>query len=642
MLRITDAARLAGTKLRTRKIRLALTTLGAGLLFAVLTTGLTVSSSVLQSLAAFSSDNLSGRYFVQQRITSTDVLFGRPAPEIIKRAEALHASRVAEKKAAAKRLGIEYDATTEPAPFHTDPDGKPQHINTENPAARQALREHITKLPYLTHEQRDAIARKLGAIQAYDVAMLRPNQGDWSFMKDERETMSTAGQGDADPAPGSPEYIAQSMNVNEMAVIDDALMSHYRISHGPIPKGSIPVVIQQSQAAGLLGLTPLDSRTTSKQQQIDRLQTLRDKAGGLQFSMCYRNEASRQLVTTALEQQQAAKKPKPATPLPPPPISYAVPAADSCGAATVTKDRRTAAEKKADDTRRQFEQQFSDTPLSPRQQKLSFFVVGLRPDDATSSATDSAVALLQFIATNNHLSQESWFVPRDALRGATEGTEVASYITTEPSLNSTFGQARLYEFATPDAARKYMQENACFDDAAKGSACPDGAVVLVDPVGNNELIIDDFRHRLTPIIFWAFAGVVTVASFILLIIIARSIADSRKESAVFRALGATRFAISQIYLTYTLFVALITAALSITLGLIGAWLLHHYFANDLTLEARFIMTPRDLTTEFQLFTIHWPIIGMVIAGVVAAAIVASVLPILRGMRRNPMRDMRDE
>ncbi|MDO4773966.1 MAG: FtsX-like permease family protein [Candidatus Saccharibacteria bacterium] len=641
MLRITDAARLAGTKLRTRKVRLALTTLGAGLLFAILTTALTISSSTLQSLAAFSTNNLSGRYFVQQRITSTDLLFGRPAPEIIQRAEALHAARVAEKKAAAKRLGIEYDATTEPTPFHTDPDGKPQHINIASPAAQQAVREHIATLPYLTHEQRDATARKLGVTQAYDITMLRPKQGNWTFMRDGREAMSPAGQEDADPAPGSPEYIAQSMNVNEMAVIDDALMDHYRVPHGAIPKGAIPVIIQQSQAAGLLGLAPLDPRNTSKQQQIERLQTLRDKAGGLQFSMCYRNEASRQLLTTALEQQQAAKKPKPATPLPPP-ISYAVPTADSCGAVTIAKDRRTAAEKKMDDTRQQFEQQFSDKPLAPQQQKLSFFVVGLRPDDATSSTADSAVALLQFIAINNHLSQESWFVPRDALRNATESTETANYITTEPSLTNTFGQARLYEFATPDAARKYMQANSCFDESARGSECPEGAIVLVDPVGNNELIIDDFRRRLTPIVFWAFAGVVTVASFILLIIIARSIADSRKESAVFRALGATRLAISQIYLSYTLFVALITAALSIVLGLIGAWLLDYYFTDDLTIEARFIMTPRDLTTEFQLFAVNWQIIGMIIAGVVAAAIIASLLPILRGMRRNPMRDMRDE
>ena len=51
MLRLTDTLRLAGTKLRTRKIRTSITVVISGLLFALLTAALVLTQSALNNLA---------------------------------------------------------------------------------------------------------------------------------------------------------------------------------------------------------------------------------------------------------------------------------------------------------------------------------------------------------------------------------------------------------------------------------------------------------------------------------------------------------------------------------------------------------------------------------------------------------------
>ena len=64
MLRILDASKLALTKLRTRKIRLAVTIIVAGLLFGVVVFGLTVLRASMASIGRFSRDTMSTRYLL--------------------------------------------------------------------------------------------------------------------------------------------------------------------------------------------------------------------------------------------------------------------------------------------------------------------------------------------------------------------------------------------------------------------------------------------------------------------------------------------------------------------------------------------------------------------------------------------------
>ena len=124
--------------------------------------------------------------------------------------------------------------------------------------------------------------------------------------------------------------------------------------------------------------------------------------------------------------------------------------------------------------------------------------------------------------------------------------------------------------------------------------------------------------------------------------ISRTVADSRKESAIFRALGATRLDIAQIYIMYTLLLAGLITLFAITAGLIGAGVIDALYSADFSTAARYIIMPRDLNTTFQLFTFDPLIIALAAVSIVAAALIGSILPLARNTRRNPMKDIRDE
>ena len=124
--------------------------------------------------------------------------------------------------------------------------------------------------------------------------------------------------------------------------------------------------------------------------------------------------------------------------------------------------------------------------------------------------------------------------------------------------------------------------------------------------------------------------------------ISRTVADSRKESAIFRALGATRLDIAQIYVMYTLLLAGLIALFAIAAGLIGAGVIDVLYSAGFSTAARYIIMPRDLNTTFQLFTFDPLIIALAAVSIVAAALIGSILPLVRNTRRNPMKDMRDE
>ena len=61
MLRITDSLRLAGTKLRVRRIRLSITVVVSGLLFAALLAGPTMLMGAKQSVEEFDRGSLNNR-----------------------------------------------------------------------------------------------------------------------------------------------------------------------------------------------------------------------------------------------------------------------------------------------------------------------------------------------------------------------------------------------------------------------------------------------------------------------------------------------------------------------------------------------------------------------------------------------------
>jgi len=657
MLRITDSLRLAGTKLRVRRIRLSITVVVSGLLFAALLAGLTMLMGAQRSVEEFDRGSLNSRYLVAQTaIRPNNIEF---TSNLTARAEAERTQMIKDKQALAARLGLPYDPKSEPPIMQSFPDSPP-YPNNQSVIVQRLIRQETAKLPRLTADAQWQFARTHGAVQQFSIQSIAAN-GMLNYMKRGIESFDDKRQQNNQPTPLE-EFKQQFSSIT---AIDQSLLGGYLLSGASAKPSEIPLIIRYQDAEALLGLKPLD-KNASNDTQLARLKELRQKAGQLTFSACYRNLASQELLQTAKQQIQAAanQAKKPSADYVKPDREYAMPSADSCAAPAVVKDNRSAEAKRTEANQRQFDQTFGSVQPEPAQAKFTFHVVGLMPDGIEAAQSDIGSFLQQFLSAR--LSY-TWIMPRGSM---TTAAQTALESTIQTANNDQGGANRdetlaIYEFSDPNKARSYLAAASCGEGNSGGteitdlsaqpepteasktqksnkSICLPHYVVFASPTGSNSLVNYDAMERLRPIIMWTFIGVTIIAAFILLIIISRTIADSRKESAVFRALGATRLDISQIYFVYTMIVALLTALFSITAGLIVVYIADNVFAGQITATLRIAMTPKDLATTFRFWTIDWMVIGAVALSIIAAAVLACLIPLIRNTRRNPIKDMRDE
>lgn len=647
MLRITDSLRLAGTKLRVRRIRLSITVVVSGLLFAALLAGLTMLMGAQRSVEEFDRGSLNSRYLVAQTaIRPNNIEF---TSNLTARAEAERTQMIKDKQALAARLGLPYDPKSEPSIMQSFPDSQP-YPNDQSVIVQRLIRQETAKLPRLTADAQWQFARTRGAVRQFSIQSIAAN-GMLNYMERGIESFDDKRQQNNQPTPL--EELKQQFG--SITTIDQSLLGGYLLADASAKLSEIPLIIRYQDAEALLGLKPLD-KNASNDTQLARLKELRQKAGQLTFSACYRNPASQELLQTAKQQIQAAanQAKKPSADYVKPDREYAMPSADSCAAPAVVKDNRSAEVKRTEANRRYFDQTFGSAQPEPAQAKFTFRVVGLMPDGIEAAQSDIGSFLQQFLSAR--LSY-TWIMPRGSM---TTAAQTALESTIQTANNDQGGANRdetlaIYEFSDPNKARSYLAAASCGEGAAQPeptgasktqksnkSICLPHYVVFASPTGSNSLVNYDAMERLKPIIMWTFIGVTIIAAFILLIIISRTIADSRKESAVFRALGATRLDISQIYFVYTMIVALLTALFSITAGLVVVYIADNVFASQITATLRIAMTPKDLATTFHFWTIDWMVIGAVALSIIAAAVLACLIPLIRNTRRNPIKDMRDE
>lgn len=140
----------------------------------------------------------------------------------------------------------------------------------------------------------------------------------------------------------------------------------------------------------------------------------------------------------------------------------------------------------------------------------------------------------------------------------------------------------------------------------------------------------------------AAAVVAALAALIMMGTVGRIIADSRRETAVFRAIGAKRLDIAEIYLTYVILLAALVFAVSLILALILSSYLNHRYSESVTIDALLAFNVSDLTQKITLLHVYAKDLLYVLALIMGGALAAALFPILNNVRRNPIRDMRDE
>ena len=106
-------------------------------------------------------------------------------------------------------------------------------------------------------------------------------------------------------------------------------------------------------------------------------------------------------------------------------------------------------------------------------------------------------------------------------------------------------------------------------------------------------------------------------------------------------MGAKRRDITCIYIIYVLIVALRIVIASLILGIATAFAIANTYGKNLTDTAATAFGTVGSAPQFSVFSLESPIIIAVVSSIFIVSLIASIQPLLRNVRRNPVQDIRD-
>ena len=628
MIGIRDAFTLAYTKLRTRRIRTMVTVVIASLLFGVIALALFVLQGATGSLQKFTAGTLSERYLAMVSY-SPEHYPGPDTPESVKkRAQEIYDQLIIDKKSAAKKLGIEYDSATEQQPINDIGDDL-SFLNPASPAATQAFNEYVATFPS-AKEEVDRVVASYGPIKTYPVVQSSIADGRLKPIVDGKEDFTT------DPEP--------SNDMSQMTIdfgwsyIDESVVRPFMLGAEQIARQSdtsaIPVIAPFNQVEKALGLKRLPNSATPEE-KLDRLRYVKAHAEQATYVSCYRNSVSQQQINEALRVAKEIDQNKSNKDYQKPSLIYGLPSAGECAAATVVRDVRTTSEKQLAAKYSQFSAQFGQA-TEPVQRKLTFRVVGISPNGLSAESFSGVDGLLTTIAGSTLEGQ--WVVPQQLFDAMPDSKELASLIRPVVQDATTFNydmDRRLVEFSSVAELKRFVDGMGC-----SMMYCEPGKV-SANYFGSNAVLVEDIRKQAVQVLQYAALVVAFIATLILMGMIGRVIGDSRRETAVFRAIGATRSDIRSIYTLYTVMLTIIVAIVSLVLGLLAAWWIEAKFAGDFTVRAHLIYTFADDALRFSMIGFWWTALLALVGLIVLSGLVGMLLPLARNLARSPIKDMRD-
>jgi hypothetical protein len=645
MITLRDTLTLSLTKLRTRKVRLVITIIVSGLLFTALVGGSLIFRGSFASIESFSSEGLGKRFIVSAYdSSSSDNIFAKP--EVISRAKEIQKDTIARKKAEAKKLDIAYDPQTEESPVYEfdGPNGKEQNVSPESQAGKQAIAEYINAHPPrgVADFKKVADPYKPIAIHSSQTAPYTTDSS-WQILKDGKESYAIGGAKDRMGPPRGLDSFTGLWSLMSADLLQPFALKGQSLKLGD--DGSIPIVVPVSASEELLGLKALPATATSDE-KLARTKEIREKAPKLTFNLCYRNASSSELINTAISTQQEIERNKNNKEYTKPELIYGLPKTP-CGEATVTRDVRSADQKKLDAKQLQFAETFGKQ--KPAQAIISFRVVGVVPDFEFQNAAGIGQILGSLVGSS---LGTGWFTP---LEESIKNPIIAAHF--DAAKSQMFGsRPTMYaEFKDSKGAKTFIDKASCspeFETMMMG-----GGAGIVDPYkecneqgklyslsayGSNSLALEDTKREFGKFFGIGALVVAAIGSIIMMGTVGRMIADSRRETAVFRAIGAKRFDIAQIYLVYTFLVSLLISIFAVTGGIILAILFQNRYAEGLTVQALVAYNAQDLDKTFSLFSLYLPDILLLVGLAVGISLISVSIPLLRNVRRNPIRDMRDE
>lgn len=654
MMHLGDSFMLAYTKLKTRKIRLFFALLTSSLLFSLLVAGSLVVTGTLNSIDSFSKEGFSDRYIIAGTYQNFEN-YDKPLadPQLVARAEQLEKDEIAAKKAAAKKLNIEFDeaaalanktAVVPPNEFN-----KEKLLDLSSKFALQALAERGEADP--NKLTLDKFKAQVGAANHFyrgaTRANLRTDAPELTLVTDgverKADTSTPYGMGYGTSSNGK----GLKTMPGDWSLLDQQLLQPFVLKGQNLEvgsDGSLPIVTTYSAAQEVLKLAKLPNDASAKDKKT-RLEQVRRDIAGKTFQVCYRNASANAEYQSAVQQQaqitlESGKKDyvKPSL--------IRAPAKTPCSAPVVTSDARGKWEKDYAARQEQFDRQFGKA--EPVTSMLTFRIVGVTQDAPftdTASAGDATGIISSIVASS---LGARWVSPLSAEPASAPVQDVFKRV---PITLMSSQEGYFAEYADADTARTVLKTKTCRQsyngmtpdmDTSLPICSAERTSFMLGTYGSASLAIDDFKQGFRKVQLWAALIVAIIASAILIGMIGRIISDARKETAVFRATGATRLMIAQIYLVYTLYLVALMILISLALGFGAALVVNAYYSADASINMSLLFNVADLSKQFVFYGLEPYDLGIISATVLAAALIGASVPIAANIQRNPIRDMRDE
>jgi hypothetical protein len=636
MLGLRDSLLLAFTKLRTRRIRLIVTLVVSGLLFSVLIVISLFLNGLIHSVSSFTKDGYYNRFFVSADSTGfssrTDDL---KDPKYLKRAMEIYNAQIAKQTAEAKTLGIEFDPKSVPKPYYEDPtvkgaDGKPALIlDTSNPAAQQALLELVDRTKLDTHIK--STAAKYNAKKIYNSTRFGTDwasYGAYEFapiINGKEQAVIAQPSSMPDPITGF---------ASTLTTFDDSMIKPFMLKNTSLetkPGDPIPLLAPIDAAEKLLGLPALSGKATSAE-KIARLEVLRTKAANLKFSVCYRNSTAVSIRTAAKAQAEDIAAHKSESGYVMPQVIYGTPT-EVCKPTPIAKDTRTAEEKQLEDKTTAFTQRYGAQVAVT--QPIEFKIVGLLPK---SEFENPSRGIESFIAVMLNPTYGAVWRASDQ---AVDTNPILKSIKNDPLPAILGGPSTYYvEFNNRQDQKKFVDGQSC--QYSQSNFCGGSTDLFLQPYGNPLASLYDIQDQTQTAFNWLWGIIAGISALIMMGTIGKVVADSRKETSVFRALGAKRRDITQIYLLYTTILGILTFCSALIIGALIAWYIDTTTTGGMSATAVITFNSTDLHKQFHLIGWSGTEILTIAGLVIATSLVSAIIPLLGNIRRNPVKDMREE
>lgn len=590
MLKLSDTVKIATAKLRSRIFRSAFSALLISAVVFLLTLFIVSSGNFLSGLKTISSKGLSGKNLVHTANMPVEFNYDSPPQEAID---------IAKRK---------YEQAKKKDPFTENPVVFDSYygkyiLKVTNPISIEAADEYVSaKFPKTTRADFNKI------ISNYNISK-HILKSDWSLkssrfglFKDGKEEITVHLKDGRDDSLAY--YLSQA------GLTDIPVEGIFPLNKKVLQPNEIPILVNYNKAQTILGLKNL---TSENQKDIfERNQFIRNNVIGKSFELCWRNSHSVEAIKNAVLANQDTSSE----------IKYQISESD-CDNPKIIKGK---------------DEEFTKSLPKLKSQKVVFRVVGVIPNMPNSDYSGGLSRLIKDISVStidNFMSPA--FIPEKIARENLSG-EILEIFKQEPSESSKLLRGEIddiIEFPTIKEMEKFASEVHCDKDY-----CGKEKMLGVTIISNNYKVIDDINNSLNHFRALALIIALALATMVLYLNINRILIDSRKETAVFRAIGYSKKNIIQIYLGYVALFSLIVTIIA-NIALFAASLyISSYIEPNINLQLSNIFLLEDIY-KFNLFPYSAKYI-LLFVPIFIVGVIASIIPLTINTRRSPLKNLRSE